>query len=85
MLRACRGILKSDELFLKQAEQMQDRSGSTAIIALIIEDMIYVANVGDSRAVLSTGGGGQTVEMSKDHKPYDEKSRIQDSGGRIYQ
>lgn len=30
-----------------------ERSGSCAIVALIVADMCYIANVGDSRAVLS--------------------------------
>ena len=30
-----------------------DRSGSCAIVALIVEDVCYIANVGDSRAVIS--------------------------------
>jgi protein phosphatase 2C family protein 2/3 len=31
-----------------------ERSGSCAIVALIVGDICFVANVGDSRAVLSS-------------------------------
>ncbi len=30
-----------------------DKSGSCGIITLIVDEMVYVANVGDSRAILS--------------------------------
>lgn len=78
-----------------------DKSGSCAIVVLIVGDMCYIANVGDSRAILSAGGAtpGNTLikpiiqgtpsvfPLSKDHKPCDEaeKKRIIDGGGQIYQ
>jgi protein phosphatase 2C family protein 2/3 len=46
-----------------------DKSGSCAITVLIVGDMCYVANVGDSRAVLSGEGGRRVYPLSIDHKP----------------
>lgn len=66
---------------------MIDRSGSCAIIVLIVGDMCYVANVGDSRALMSVDGGEKILLLSKDHKPEEdgERTRIEENGGRIYQ
>jgi protein phosphatase PTC2/3 len=49
--------------------------------------MCYVANVGDSRAFLSMEGGSRLMPLSRDHKPSEEneKKRILDGGGKIYQ
>lgn len=48
--------------------------------------MCYVANVGDSRAVLSSEEGRKTYPLSLDHKPGEdsETKRIRDAGGEIY-
>ena len=60
-----------------------ERSGSCAIVVLIVGDICYTANVGDSRAVLSSGGGQQVIALSRDHKPsdVDEYKRITQAGG----
>jgi protein phosphatase 2C family protein 2/3 len=49
--------------------------------------MCYIANVGDSRALLSAMGGQYNIELSRDHKPNDEleTKRITEAGGKIYQ
>ena len=49
--------------------------------------MCYLANVGDSRAIMSVDGGEKILALSRDHKPEapDETKRIEDNGGRIYQ
>ncbi|GIY45527.1 protein phosphatase 1G [Caerostris darwini] len=58
-------------------------SGSTATVAVIRESKVYVANVGDSRCVLSRNG--KAIDMSVDHKPEDpdERSRILNAGGSV--
>jgi protein phosphatase PTC2/3 len=60
-----------------------ERSGSCAICVLIVGEICYVANVGDSRAVLSSNGGQQITALSRDHKPsdLDEYKRIVSHGG----
>ena len=49
--------------------------------------MVYVANVGDSRAIISLNEGKETKSLTRDHKPAEEseKKRIQENGGYIYQ
>jgi len=34
-----------------------ERSGSCASVIMIIDDMVYVCNVGDSRAIMSIDSG----------------------------
>lgn len=60
-----------------------DSVGSTANVLLMVENTIYLANAGDSRAALSRNG--KIIELSKDHKPDDplEKRRILASGAQV--
>ncbi|CAI2369933.1 unnamed protein product [Moneuplotes crassus] len=55
--------------------------GSTACVALITPETIFVANLGDSRCVISKKS--KAYEMSVDHKPEldSEKKRISAAGG----
>lgn len=54
---------------------------------LIVENVAYVANVGDSRALLSKNRGKNIIELSQDHRPERkiEQERITKNGGHIYQ
>jgi len=74
---------------MKQEEELGDidRSGSCAIICLIMDETCFVANVGDSRAIMSAERGSKCYLLSKDHKPTEEaeKKRIMENGGHIYQ
>nr|CDS26069.1 protein phosphatase 2C [Hymenolepis microstoma] len=69
-------------------------SGSTACVAFLLPEVsddeesvrrvfLYVANAGDSRAVLCRAGAA--VELSEDHKPEDppERARINAAGGTV--
>nr|ACR34958.1 unknown [Zea mays] len=60
-----------------------DHVGSTAVVAVVGPRHLVVANCGDSRAVLSSGGA--TIPLSADHKPDrpDELERIHAAGGRV--
>lgn len=64
-----------------------DKSGSCAVVMLIVGDFCYVANLGDSRAVLSAEAGAKVYSLTKDHKPSEEseKARILAAGGEVYQ
>ena len=78
-------FIYAEKLFFKNYTGI-DSSGSCAIIVLIIEKRVYIANVGDSRAVLSAKNGTKLYPLSRDHRPGDEKEykRILDAGGKIY-
>ena len=84
------GFNEADKLFLENAVkdgELLDNSGSCGLILLIIDNKIYVANVGDSRCIISMKNGLIRKDVTRDHKPnypY-EKERIVSNGGRIYQ
>lgn len=55
--------------------------GSTAVVALIVEKMLYVANLGDSRCLLMRDD--ECIELTKDHLPCNELARIRYAGGYV--
>lgn len=58
-------------------------AGCTACVALIAKNELYVANSGDSRCIILSGGTAHA--LSEDHKPEldRERERIQKAGGYI--
>jgi len=61
----------------------EDKSGSTAVCVLISPTHLYIANCGDSRAVMCRNG--RVSFSTQDHKPINpaEKERIQNAGGSV--
>lgn len=57
------------------------QAGCTAVVALVTKEKVYVANAGDSRAVLSRHK--KAIALSEDHKPahVTERERIVAAGG----
>lgn len=83
------GFKNAEKTFMKfnyVNKTIKNKSGSCALVALIVNDMCYIANVGDSRAIYSHNTGKECVQLSRDHNPTDliEKTRIIKEGGQIY-
>ncbi|XP_022945263.1 protein phosphatase 2C 57-like isoform X1 [Cucurbita moschata] len=73
---------------LLEAAGKEDESGSTATVAFIRNDVMFISHVGDSCVVLSRSGGAQVLTSS--HRPYgnnttslQEIRRIREAGGWI--
>ena len=87
------GIEKAEYEFLNNyalslnKEEINDRSGSCVLILLIVDTNIYIANVGDSRCLLSMDNGKKYIVVTNDHKPNssNELIRIKNNGGNVYQ
>lgn len=47
------GFANTEKEILRLQLRSKDKSGSCAIVALIIDDTCYIANVGDSRGILA--------------------------------
>ena len=82
---------KADNEFLKniavKEKKIVDYSGSCCLFFLLINNIGYIINVGDSRCLISYNNGKIQKAITRDHKPnyIYEKKRIIDNGGIIYQ
>lgn len=76
---AASGPGESGDSVNKPSDEVQ--AGCTAVVALLQRDMLFVANAGDSRAVISRSN--KAVALSYDHKPaqVSERERIVAAGG----
>ncbi|KAI3784054.1 hypothetical protein L1987_43146 [Smallanthus sonchifolius] len=72
---------QTDSDFLESEKDNSRDDGSTASTAVLVGNRLYVANVGDSRTIISKAG--KAIPLSVDHKPNrsDERERIENAGG----
>jgi len=66
------GCLDAERRFLELADKHKpshDRSGSCAIVVLMVDSECFIANVGDSRAIMSADSGKKLFLLSRDHRP----------------
>ncbi|XP_053977715.1 protein phosphatase 1L [Hylaeus anthracinus] len=77
-------VLAADRLLVETAKKNMDVAGTTALIALLEDNKLIVANVGDSRGVMCDGKGN-AIPLSFDHKPQQERERkrISKAGGLV--
>ena len=83
-------IYKSENEFLSKYaidsnNNLKDASGSCGVMAIIKQNKLIIANIGDSRIILFKSG--KLFFQTEDHKPNidREKERIKNAGGQIYQ
>lgn len=76
-------VVFDESLFLRDVEE-PIKSGSTAIVVIRRQDTLFIANLGDSRAVIFDDSG-KIKYHSKDQKPTDppELKRIEQVGGKV--
>ena len=72
----------------EEIENMEEceKSGSCALVAVFFDNKIYIANLGDSRAIMSVNGGTKVKQLTVDHKPDNIKEfeRAIKTGSKIY-
>jgi protein phosphatase 1L len=76
-----KAYLNTDGIILENAPDLGP-GGSTAVTAILIDSKtLYVANVGDSRAIVSKAGNAE--QLSVDHEPGNstERGKIEEKGG----
>ncbi|KAK3118603.1 hypothetical protein QOZ80_9BG0702210 [Eleusine coracana subsp. coracana] len=77
--------LKTDSELLAQQQLQGASGGACATTALVKGGHLYVAHLGDCRAVLSCSGGGAATALTADHTcaSEDERARVERDGGYV--
>jgi len=85
-LAIANGFYKTEQelLAMTQREELDGAVGCTVACALIVGNVLYIANLGDTEAVIATAVGKYKV-LTETHTPdnLDERNRVEKEGGRI--
>jgi len=83
-----RSFEETDNHVINMSNENGWANGCTAVVSLVIDNILYTANVGDSEAILISEINGQIVAdpLTTAHKAADpdEKKRIVDMGGHVF-
>lgn len=76
-----------DGELVQRQKEIGDRSGSSALICIVRENILYVANTGTSFAFGKSSKDGKLIKLSNQHNCENraEYTRITSAGGRVYQ
>ncbi|KAJ9145627.1 hypothetical protein P3X46_027990 [Hevea brasiliensis] len=77
---AIKNAYRNTDKFILENSMQLGPGGSTAVTAIVIDGKdLWVANIGDSRAVVCERGCAN--QLTVDHEPYTERKRIEKQGG----
>lgn len=76
---------KTDKALMAELIEKKIKDGSCCVFCLVLDETVFICNVGDSKAVLARRKGAKIkgVRLTKDHSPLlkKEKERIKAAGG----
>lgn len=77
------GFVQTDKECKEKFRKVSEKSGTTATIALLVGNQLYIANVGDSSAIFKKESEAEPVFVTFNHKAEEEseKKRITSQGG----
>eukprot|EP01063_Lacrimia_lanifica_P018408 TRINITY_DN25329_c0_g1_i1.p1 TRINITY_DN25329_c0_g1~~TRINITY_DN25329_c0_g1_i1.p1 ORF type:complete len:537 (+),score=151.93 TRINITY_DN25329_c0_g1_i1:134-1744(+) len=73
----------TDTAFAKKADELELKAGCTALLCLVRGDMLWVANVGDSRGILCSRQSHKVLTTDHNVKNPDEVKEVLARGGTI--
>ncbi|KNC52858.1 protein phosphatase 2C isoform gamma [Thecamonas trahens ATCC 50062] len=78
------GFAKVEEGWMSKAYEGNMEDGTTAVVALLVNNLLWVANVGDSECVLVRNGAPTCLSIVHNAKTnHAEEVRVVQAGGRI--